>query len=86
MLLALIVALAVLCSLTALFWLAARRITTQADQIAFLLNEKAKFDTLTSIIQNTITTGGWLTVGHNGNQIPFGPLLDKMDSQSDKVH
>ncbi len=86
MLIALILSLTALLALAALFWLSAQRLAQQTEQISFLQQEKARFDTLTTIIQNTVTNGGWLTVQHNGNMIPFGPLLDKMEPISERVN
>ena len=85
MLIALIVSLNALAVVAVLFWLSARRVVSQSARIVFLESAKHKFDTLTGFIQNTITNGGWLTIAHNGNMIPFGPLLDKMEPVSDKV-
>ncbi len=85
MLIALILSINALAVVAILFWLSARRVVEQTAQITFLEQEKHKFDLLTGFIQNTITNGGWLTVMHNGNAVPFGPLLDKMEPASEKV-
>lgn len=86
MLIALIVSINLLCGISVLFWLCTRRNAVQAERITFLEQEKQKFDSLTSMIMGTVTNGGWLTVMHNGKQIPFGPLLDKMECDSKGVN
>jgi len=55
------------------------------NRIEFLQQEKSKYDMLSTLIQQTASKGGWIDIVHNGQVYPFGVLLDKLESATDKI-